>query len=448
MIVPTGICIAQSQNPASKELKYHIVDITISGNKKTKPGVILREMQTQIGDSATTAELQYDASRIESLGLFTRVDFSLEKQPNGVTLHIVVTEQWYLFPFPIFYFNDREYSWDKASYGMSLLHTNFRGNAELLAIAGWLGYNPGAYLTYTIPAIKGNRRYFLNTQFFHYRIRSKSLDIVGQKSDENQTGGSLAFGIRLNLINSVQLSIGYSRIKYNPPAAGQTLNPAGLDNLPRIGMSYTRDSRDLVWYPSQGSLLSVSYQKTGIWGDRYIDFRHVVFDVRSYHSIYKKVIFAGRILSSLSEGALPVYNRAFFGYTTRIRGRFDERYEGENLALASLELRFPIIPVRYIQLENNNLKGYGKNLKLGMSGSLFIDAGSLWIQRQNLGRYKSGELQLSGGYFGLQTKPEKWLRGFGLGLNLHLPYVQIARIEMGFDDDFNHEFIFDAQVSF
>ncbi len=447
-IISTEKTAAQNQAMQANQEKYHIIDIIISGNKKTKPAVILREMRTQIGDTVSSAELQYDAGRIESLRLFTRVDFSLEERGNGHVLHIVVTEQWYLFPFPIFFFNDRDYKWKKASYGMSLLHTNFRGNAEMLAIAGWLGYNPGVHLTYTIPAINGDRRYFLSAQFFQFRIRSKSLEILNQKSDEKQIGGSLTFGVRPNLINSFQVTLGYSRINYKPPAADFTLNPAGRDHLPRLGFSYVRDTRDLQWYPSQGSLLSLTYQKTGFWNDTYIDFRHLVFDLRHYRSLYKEIILAGRFLSSLSEGALPVYNRAFFGYTTRIRGRYDERYESENLALASVELRFPILPVRYIQIEEAPLGSYGKNLKFGITGSLFIDFGSLWVQRQNIGRYKSGELTLSSGDFGIQSRPKKWLRGFGAGLSFHLPYIQLARLELGLDDDLNHEFIFDAQVSF
>ncbi|KAA3620090.1 MAG: hypothetical protein DWQ05_05010 [Calditrichaeota bacterium] len=441
--------IAAQDQPQSQQIKfYSIVDIQVSGNKKTKPAVILREMRTQIGDTVSAADLQYDARRIESLGLFTRVDISLESQENGVALLIDVTEQWYIFPFPIFYFNDREYTWEKASYGMSLLHTNFRGNAETLACAAWAGYNPGTYLTYSIPAINGNKHYFLSARFFLYHVRSKSLEILNLKTDENQIGSSVSFGRRLNLENSVQISLGFSRIKYDPPVRGQTLNPSGTDNLPSISFNFSHNSRDLAWYPRRGSLLSISYQKTGFWNDAHIDYRHLYLDYRFYHPILKDLIFATRYTMQMSDGALPVYNRAYFGYTTRIRGRFDERYEGENRMFASFELRFPIIPVRYIQLEEKSLRGYGRNLKFGISGSFFMDMGSLWVQSQNLGRYTSGEQYLSSGYFGLQTRPTRWLRGYGAGLNFHLPYVNIVRLELGFDDDLNTEFIFDAQMSF
>ncbi|MCA9731620.1 MAG: BamA/TamA family outer membrane protein [Deferribacteres bacterium] len=427
---------------------YYISEITIHGNKKTRPKVILREMRTQVGDSVSTDDLNYDARRVESLGLFSRVEFLLEEKDEGTALLIDVTEQWYLFPWPLFYFNDREYKWDKASYGMSLLHTNFRGNAEMLSIAGWLGYNPGAYLLYSIPAIKGNKNYFLSTQFFYYRLRSKSFELLQEEIDEKQVGGSIALGYRINLENSVQLAAGYSRIKYDPPLMGQTLHPAGRDNLPTLSLTYIRNTRDLAWYPSRGSFLSATYQKIGFWNDAYIDYRQILIESRVYRSIYKDVILAGRASLLLSDGQIPPYGRAYFGYIYRIRGRFSERYEGENRILSSLELRFPILPVRYFQIEESTLGNYGRNLKFGISGSLFLDLGSLWIQEANVDLYRDRVFAISSGAFGIQTRPDKWLHGFGAGLNFHVPYVNIIRFELGFNQDFDTEFIFDAQVAF
>ncbi|KAA3659530.1 MAG: hypothetical protein DWQ10_08705 [Calditrichaeota bacterium] len=445
--VPAGLFAQEFEKPSLSQ-PYHITEIVIHGNKKTRPSVILREMRTQTGDTVTIEELNYDARRVESLGLFTRVEFSLEEVDIGSKLRIDVTEQWYLFPWPIFYFNDREYKWEKASYGMSVLHSNFRGNAELFSVAGWLGYNPGAYLIYSIPAINGNKSYFLSSQFYYYKLRSKTFELLDEEIDEKQFGGSLALGYRINLENSVQLAVGYSRIKYDPAVMGQTLHPAGRDNLPSLSLTYTRNTRDLAWYPSQGSFLSASYQKIGFWNDAYVDYRQVTLDARTYFTVYKSVILAGRSALLLSDGQIPPYNRAYFGYRLRIRGRFSERYEGENRVLSSVELRFPILPVRYIQVEEETLGNYGRNLKFGISGSVFLDMGSLWIQKANIERYRSGEMFISSGPFGLQTQPEKWVHGFGAGLNVHLPYVNIVRMELGFNKDFDAEVIFDAEIAF
>src|SRR5574341_1702791 len=85
-----------------------ITKISISGNRRTKSKVILREMKTQVGDTLDLAMLQADQQRIFNLGLFNRVEVDSLQRPDGVHVLIGVTERLYFFPFPIFFLNERD----------------------------------------------------------------------------------------------------------------------------------------------------------------------------------------------------------------------------------------------------------------------------------------------------------------------------------------------------
>ncbi len=443
------------QQEGRSAITYHIAEIRIRGNRKTKKEVILREMKTRPGDTVTLEELEYDLRRIESLGLFSRVQMSAEKAEGpGITLVIEVTEQLYIIPWPIFYFNDRDYSLKKLSFGAALIHMNFRGKGENVQVAGWLGYNPGVYWSYRNPWFGGNRRIFLESRFFLYHFRNKSYDIVSRKVTEKRVGASLRLGKRFTLKNSASIEFDYSQLRLDPAVPGQTLHPDGTDKIPTLRLRFVRNSRDLIWFPSTGLFLRAEYSQSGVYGDAFIDYSRLRFDFRKYFSLPHKMVFALRLNVDLSKGILPIYDRLFFGYDYRVRGYFPVRVEGENRGLFSTELRFPLLPVRYFSIENSRLGPYGKNLEFGLSAAFFFDAGTLWIQKQNRDFYEmtteSGEKlhPLHSGIFGLQTRPETWFRGFGFSLLFHLPYVRILRMELAFDAELNRELIFDTGVAF
>ncbi|MDQ7052102.1 MAG: POTRA domain-containing protein [candidate division KSB1 bacterium] len=192
--------MAQKQQEAHSQAsskRIFIEQIIVLGNKKTRASVILREMKSKAGQQTTVEQLELDRRRIESLGLFNRVEMHLQPKENGYRLIITVSEQWYLFPFPIIFFNDRDISLKKLSYGLGVIHTNFRGRAELLQFAGWLGYNPTASVMYNNPWIFGRRQFFTRLQFLIANQVNKTYDIIDQRVNEKRLGGSWTFGKRL-----------------------------------------------------------------------------------------------------------------------------------------------------------------------------------------------------------------------------------------------------------
>ncbi|MEE9186558.1 MAG: POTRA domain-containing protein, partial [Bacteroidota bacterium] len=119
----------------------YIHKIIPQGNVKTEDYVILREMKLKPGDLIVPEKLQYDINRIYNLGIFSRVEASIDHYRDSLaTLYMIVDESLYILPFPIIGIKDRD--WDKLYFGAGVIHNNFRGRNEKIVAAGALGYDP------------------------------------------------------------------------------------------------------------------------------------------------------------------------------------------------------------------------------------------------------------------------------------------------------------------
>ncbi len=411
-----------------------IARILISGNRHTKPQIIQREMKTQIGDTIDIATLQGDQKRILNLGLFNRVELDTLHGPAGVELLIGVTERLYLFPFPIFFINEKD--WGKASYGAGIVHTNFRGRNEIAALSGWAGYNPAFAADYSNPWIFGPAQMLTRFRFAVQRNRNRSFEKLGQEVDENRLGASWSIGKRFGLFTYLYLSLGYTQLKFDPPVQGQTLDPSGRDRLPSAGLSFAYDRRDLFEYPRSGVFMRVWGQRTG-FNSEYIHFWRYGADVRGYKKLYRNISIGGRAMTELAQNKIPIYERVFLGYSNRVRGHFtraEDKDEGENLTLASAELRFPLMPWRYFSISEAPMFGsYMQNMKFGISAGVFADYGRIWFQNPPVDGSR-------------RVLPPRF--GYGVGLHFHLPYINLLRLELAFDEDGRSEIFTDIGVAF
>lgn len=433
-IIPT-LAFAQEHLPATTApttadsfsfARTNIVAMVVQGNRRTKAETILREMSTQVGDSLDHEVVEADRKRIQNLGLFDRVDIQALSLEKGVLLLINVSERWYFFPFPIFFYNDNDAK--KLSYGLGLVHLNFRGRAEQLQFAGWLGYDPGVQVSYHNPWVLGEARLFTTMRFYFLRQRSKSFQLVDREVDERQIGGAWSIGKRFALRTFISATFGYRQVKFDPPVPGETLSPLGDDRLPEVGMNFLYDARDLFEYPRDGVFIRVFGRRVG-FGDPDIHYWRYGVDVRTYRPLIGGLSLCLRALSDLSSGRLPIYDRVFFGFTNRIRGHYYREIEGENLLFGSGELRLPLLAVRYYNMNPGFLGQYARNLKFGVSVSAFADTGTLWFQGQEI-------------------TTSNFLSGYGASLDVHLPYVELVRLGYAINDEGKGEGMVVLGVSF
>ncbi len=396
-----------------------IASVQLYGNEKTKSAIILREMKQKIGDALDPVLLEEDRKRIQNLNLFNRVIIVVRIVNEDVIVQITLTEMWYFLPYPILFINERD--WSKISFGAGLVHMNFRGRAETLNGLFWLGYNPSVQLSYGNPWIGGKHHLTLQTSLFYQKVLSKHY--MDQEVFESYIGGEAAIGKRLGYHANLSMKLGYKSITFDPSIAGQTLSSDGRDHLPSLGLTFVWDHRDLREYPRSGWYLTGYFLKTG-FPSKTVDYLWYGVDGRIYLPVGSKPNLAFRIMGNFSSGVVPVYHRTYLGYSERIRGHFYAISEGENRALASAAFRFPVIPVRYFNLSSHPQLS---NLKFGISFGLFADTGLTWFQGQSV-------------------QSSMLLSGWGFGIHFHLPYINVLRMEMAFNEQWHSEFILDINV--
>ena len=407
-------------NPAIFNGKI-VKDIFIIGNKQTRPEVILREMQIKEGQVFQDSLLIRSKQRLENLWLFNRVELLPYSNSDSVSIIVSVTERWYLFPYPIFYIVDRD--WNKITYGFGFAHLNFRGWNEKLQASIHFGNRPGIKFVYENPWVGENLHLYTRAYFRTFRMDNYKYDFP-----EYHTLGVIHLGKYWNrdfstilILSRDQIRVDQENVRYMESGKKQDVNYG-------IRLINTFDYRDLYAYPSKGWFLRLGIYKMGLFLPG-IDYTQYLFDFRKYFS-FKKFILAGRIYTLQSYGNAPVYDQVFLGFEERIRGHFNETYNGRYAMVMGLALRHPLIPLRYFSYKSRWLpEFFTKDLKFGLNAGIFIESGQVWNKHKN---------------FSFRNQ----ITGYGMGLHFLLPYIEVLRFDYAFNEQGRGEFIVEALMPF
>jgi len=154
-----------------------------------------------------------------------------------------------------------------------------------------------------------------------------------------------------------------------------------------IGLEFG-SGRSTSWFASRVSHLT-SVEDNSEWYQRWD------FDMRWYIPVFQSNILAVQSHVVLSNGDVPIYKRLHVGGSKTIRGYPTGFMAGENIFLASMEYRFPVL------YERNPLSG----IHAGWAGVLFIDMGTAWYSHENPGL---DAVRLSVG-FGVHLIWDRWV---------------------------------------
>ncbi|RMG66193.1 MAG: hypothetical protein D6715_07490 [Calditrichaeota bacterium] len=418
-----GLCAgrlgAQSTDPET----IHVDTVMVFGNEKTRDEVILREIPFQFPADLTSDDLQLIQNRLYNLFLFRRLQMALQPLQDGrQALLVIVDELWYIYPVPLLFTNDRE--WDKLSYGFVVTHYNFRGRHERLTAGGWLGYDPGFILDYRNPWLGRNARLILEVGFFLRRIANKI-----EPFDEHHLGARIGIGRKFTLNFSGKLAVELRRIGLPAQAAHYSFSGTDRDLAPKASLELRYDTRDLYEFPSRGLLLDVILTRNG-FTRRQANFWRLESDTRIYLPLHSRLTLAARNFGQFNHGPLPIYDRIYIGYAERIRGYFNRVMSDENLLLHNLELRYSLLPIHYFSVQDQKLlSSLTESLRFGISLSLFVDSGIVWNDASQLAL-------------------KRYFTGYGVGLHIFLPYVQLLRLNYARNDRGGSEWILEGGVAF
>ncbi len=265
--------------------------IQISGNKKTKDYIILRELSFKSGDKTTIADLQIKLlqakQQVFNTALFLNVEIYPTSQKGDVMdLQVDVKERWYILPVPTFAIADRNFStwikdskasFDRVNYGISLFHNNLSGRNDALSIGFVNGYSRQYSAGYSQPFIDKSLRHGLSfgvayTSFREINYRTDNNKQTFYKNLDEFVSSSFFLNATYSYRPDVYwrhyfsasysfLNISDSVLKRNPNYFGTASNSIQFPEF-RYVLQYF--NADYIYYPLNGFLASGRFIKRGL----------------------------------------------------------------------------------------------------------------------------------------------------------------------------------------
>lgn len=389
-----------------------IAQIEISGNRVTKKEIIQREMKLKPGDQADLERLEIDQLRVQSLDIFSRVEFNLIQRQGEVVLIITVTEEWYIFPLP--YWELTNDTPPKIIYGFRYEQRNFRGRDETVIVDLWSGADRGFHISHNNPWVAGTPMLGRSINLYQKTQTSRLLAFRGKDLEERHSVAEVRMGKRWTIELTSEVGAKFRLVQAENPL--QLASGGQLDRLFEAQLLTIWDGRDLRTFPRRGLYFGTGFAQGWILNDC-DQYRSFSFDLRTYVP-YKDLSLCTRFQWQPGMGNVPPYDWFIVEDTAPIRSS-KLADEGDSFLMGSLELRVELYHLRYYTWRHAPvLKQYFRNLKYGLASELFLDAGDAY----------QGDKSVTVGSL-------MW--GFGFGLLLRVPYVDVIRLETSWNPEYS-----------
>jgi len=392
--------------------------IKIRGNVKTKDVVIRRELRIKPGERFDGDKLRRSKERLQNLGYFEEVSYDTEDTASQATKDLVVDvkeTKTGAFSFGGGYSSidqfvgfveveQKNFDWKNWPY-----FTGAGQDLKLRASAGSL--SNGLELSFTEPWVFD---YPVSFGFDLYRRTHKRESDVGYGYDESVTGGDIRLGKEISEYWKTGLTYRYDTIKItniSTDASSDLLDEEGTNSISSIDYGLTYDSRDNVFIPTKGDVLSNSVMLAGgpLGGDR--DFWKYTGRIEHYIPLFKESVLQMTARVGLADTysdtvKIPIYERFFAGGAYSVRGYRERKVGpidlssgdplgGNSMVIGNLEYTYPLIS--FLRL------------------AVFYDVGNVWLKTNDIGSsgYKSG----TGLGFRLKTPIGPVMLDYGIPLN-------------------------------
>lgn len=374
-------------------MEVRIENIKVTGTKKTKDYVLLREMKQKPGDVYNIKTLHSDLQRIYDLDVFEIESASSFKTESGSDLgkvNVII---------PV-----KEKKTGEVSVGLGysskqkivgqakMSENNFRGRAEKVNLL-WeqSGIRGSSYEAGFFEPWLDHKNTSLSVNLYNkliYRFSANNSLNAGlsttsaSNSFERRKGGSVSISRPFSLINRGFLTMRSESVNSGALDGVLLSTQANLGqnaNINSGSFRFTNDSKDSQLDPFMGGYnssaleLGTTRYTDSTWNDtnmlsNKIDgtFAKYSIDLRKYLSKggqrkdfnEKRKRIAIRLMGGTLTGNTPFSEQFFVGGAESLRGYKEDRFWGKYMMLASAEYRMPLAP--------------------SLTGVAFMDYGDAW----------------------------------------------------------------------
>lgn len=419
---------------------YPVHQISMSGNKRTKDFVILREMVVNTDsfyqENSIDEVLEISKNRILNLNLFNKVNVSktltILNGKKGYLVHIAVIEKWNIWPLPFVEFSDRNFNvWgdlnfdpERTNYGLYLFYYNLSGRNHTLKTKLKRGYNSEAGLEYRVPFVSQKSNWGFETYVdfsaqneVWYRTRNDSVQFFrnGESNLINRAKVGVDFSNRIQpfLKAYIGAHYNYGRLDTAVPQENFFVQDAAEQKVVRVSAALELDTRDNVYYPLEGLYVVSQVDLERYSAAKNIHNLGVQFQIQKYDKLRDKIYSSINLTAQYNTyQRLGYANRKQLGYDYMLRGFEHYVMDGNASTRASAALRYHWLDKSDLELNFIPIKNY-KVLPLNMYIELFSDAG-----------YASDVLADES-----NSLTNRFLYSAGLGLNMLVYNDRLLRVE-------------------
>ena len=374
-----------------------IENITVTGTKKTKDYVVLREVRFKPGEPFNINQARRSIQRLNNLEFIAGSDMRLtrgKEDPRKLAVEVQVVEDS-----PLILGAGVGYSQSERVFGtVTVEDPNFMGTGDKARVSWEIGSKSKSNyaLSYTHPWLDKKETtlevkvYGHTHEYTEYDRGAHEVGRYDKKSNGQEITLSRAEGeytrnyIKLKRRNDKYVkpidgySTQYYESSYDPiyekefgtPTTAAQRRKQNFGETRSITLMRITDKRDNVFFPRTGNMTTLSLEQAGFGGD--FNFTKLFGEYRYYIPVKKHVV-AMDLMAGYAWGDLPRSQRFSLGGSS-LRGYEEDQFMGNSMLKGTVEYRVPL------------------SRKVTVLG--FLDAGYAWDKRIeshfDLGKIKVG----------------------------------------------------------
>lgn len=439
VLLATGLPEARSQDVPLDTLAIRVLGIVVEGNRVTQERIILRELVFEEGDTMPTADfyerLERGRQNLVNTGLFnTVVALPLFLDARSVIVEVTVNERWYLWPSVKFRLADPNFNtwWltkdlSRVNYGLYLTKYNFRGMNETISAMVQFGYTRQFALRYKAPFIDKKQRWGLSiggAYLEQEEVTAATVEnvrvLLKNPDGPNRTQRTADMELTLRRNHDVRHSW---RLRWMNATVTDTITDVAIDYFDgpalstqyfTLGYGLVWDRRDMRAYPRSGHFAEFRIDRfgLGVFEEASPDITTLYGTGKRWWRMADRFTLALSLRGKATLGEPPYFVQEGLGYDHFVRGYEYYVVDGEHFVLGKCNFIFQLVEPVVRRVESVPLEAF-RTLYFALYLDLFVDAGRVWDQR----------------YAEVNFLEDRWLSGYGIGIDLVSSYDQVVRGE-------------------
>jgi outer membrane protein insertion porin family len=376
-------------------------EIRISELRHTKESLVRGALYSKVGELYGEKNEAMDRERLDRLGVFSSIAFTVFEEAGGIVLDVEVKETTPWVPLITADITDA----DGLTLGPGVKVVNLLGRGIYLSASARFGQAATAEVLSESPWIAGGR--------WAYRFQGRYRDGYDDLREFDEKSLELDLLLGKPLANNMGYGIRLGFLSLGSDVDGVTLSEGDRDETPSLGIVVGYDNRDLWSNPHEGWLLQAEVRKNGgvLGGDG--DWWSLIYDVRRYQPIRPRHTLQLASYATFQVGDvgtdIPSYQTFFIGGTNSVRGWDTGSREGKNELLNTFEYRWDVKEPKAFTL----LKKF--TAYIGIQVALLADVGLAWDDQDEI-------------------TSDNIIGGVGAGIRLLIPFINVLRFDVAYGE--------------